>query len=89
MVPPEGGTTHVLHIFHHLGDTFTLGGLSEIIAPGRHGMLVRSRSATDLAEAVIKVTEDLALRNEIIQNARCKARFVPNGKSEHQRWRQA
>ena len=53
-----------------------VGGLNEIIDHGRHGMLVSSRSAKDLAEAVVKITEDLVLRNEIIQNARCRVRCL-------------
>ena len=49
-----------------------VGGLSEIIESGRSGLLLDGRSADNLARAVIRVTEDVALRERIVENARAR-----------------
>jgi glycosyltransferase involved in cell wall biosynthesis len=48
----------------------SVGGLSEIIENGESGLLVGSRSADDLARAVTQLTDDPALRERIVENAR-------------------
>jgi glycosyltransferase involved in cell wall biosynthesis len=47
-----------------------VGGLSEIIENEKSGLLINSRSADDLALAVMRLTDDLALRESIVDNAR-------------------
>jgi glycosyltransferase involved in cell wall biosynthesis len=47
-----------------------VGGLSEIVESEQSGLLVNSRSADELARAVVRLTEDMALRERIIRNAR-------------------
>lgn len=49
-----------------------VGGLNEIIEDERSGLLVDSRSATDLAHAVMRISEDNTLRRRIIDNARTR-----------------
>jgi len=49
-----------------------VGGLGEIIESGSSGLLVDSRSPDDLARAVVRVIEDVALRERIIKNARAR-----------------
>jgi|SRR5215217_103500 len=51
-----------------------VGGLNEIIEDGRSGLLVDGRSAQDLARAVVRVTEESALRERIIENGRDRVR---------------
>ena len=48
----------------------SVGGLSEIIENERSGLLINSRSADDLAQAVMRLTDDLALRESIVDAAR-------------------
>ena len=49
-----------------------VGGLGEIIESGRSGLLVDGRSADDLARAIVQVTQDVALRERIVENARAR-----------------
>jgi glycosyltransferase involved in cell wall biosynthesis len=49
-----------------------VGGLGEIIESGRCGLLVDGRSADDLAQAIVRVTEDASLRERVIKNARAR-----------------
>jgi glycosyltransferase involved in cell wall biosynthesis len=49
-----------------------VGGLNEIIEDEKSGLLVDSRSATDLAHAVMRISEDNTLRRRIIDNARTR-----------------
>jgi glycosyltransferase involved in cell wall biosynthesis len=53
-----------------------VGGLAEIIENGRSGLLVDGRSADDLARAIMQLTEDAALRDRIIRNARSRAQTL-------------
>jgi glycosyltransferase involved in cell wall biosynthesis len=53
-----------------------VGGVSEIIEHGMHGMLVQSRSASALAQAVRTVTEEWAVREPIIQQARARVQSL-------------
>jgi len=53
-----------------------VGGLGEIVENGRSGLLVESRSAEDLARAVVRVTEESALRKQIIENGRDRVRAL-------------
>ena len=51
-----------------------VGGLGEIIEDNRSGILVQSRSADDLADAVRRLTEDLRLRQQVIEGGRARVR---------------
>ena len=53
-----------------------VGGLSEIIEDGRHGRLLQSRSAADLAQAVRTVTAEHTVRERIIQQARTRVQTL-------------
>ncbi len=53
-----------------------VGGLSEIIEDGRHGRLLQSRSAADLAQAVRSVTAEHTVRERIIQQARTRVQTL-------------
>ncbi len=60
-----------------------VGGLDEIIENGRSGLLVDGRSVGEMVRAVEQATEDLALRNRIVENARLRVRDIF---SEEQMW---
>ena len=47
-----------------------VGGLSEIVESEQSGLLVNGRSADELARAVVRLTEDTALRERVVRNAR-------------------
>lgn len=51
-----------------------VGGISEAIENGRSGILIRSRSAQHLADAVKRVTEDETLRGSLVGEARDRVR---------------
>ena len=50
-----------------------VGGLSELVADGKDGILVPSRSPKELAAAIVRLMDDAALRKELSENARRKA----------------
>jgi glycosyltransferase involved in cell wall biosynthesis len=47
-----------------------VGAISEIIENEKSGLLINNRSADDLARAVVRLTDDLALRQSIVDAAR-------------------
>jgi len=51
-----------------------VGGLGEIIEDNRSGILVQSRSADGLADAVRRLSEDLRLRQQVIEGGRARVR---------------
>jgi len=51
-----------------------VGGLGEIIEDGRSGLLVSSRSADELARAVVRLSEDAVLRERVISGGRARVR---------------
>lgn len=50
-----------------------IGGLNEVIETGRSGLLVDSRAPDQFARAVVQVTEDVELRQRIIESGRARA----------------
>lgn len=53
-----------------------VGGLAEVVESDDYGLLIEGRSADNLAAAVVRVTEDSALRDRIIRNARSRVRTL-------------
>lgn len=53
-----------------------VGALDEIIENEKNGLLVDGRSPDDIARAVRRVTEDAALRERIVKNARDRVRSM-------------
>lgn len=53
-----------------------VGALREIIVDEESGLLVDSRSPDDIARAVRRVTEDTALRERLVKNARDRVRSM-------------
>lgn len=51
-----------------------VGGLGEVIENGKSGLLVDNRSADELAQAVVRLTEDTALRERIVEEGRNRVR---------------
>jgi len=51
-----------------------VGGVGEVIENGKSGLLVDKRSADRLAHAVIRLTEDAALRQRIVEEGRNRVR---------------
>jgi glycosyltransferase involved in cell wall biosynthesis len=51
-----------------------VGGISEIIESGKSGLLVDNRSADELARAVVRLAEDVALRECIVKEGRNRVR---------------
>lgn len=56
-----------------------VGALGEVIESGKSGLLVDGRSADDLARAVKLLTENAALRERIVTNARSRVRALFSG----------
>ena len=54
----------------------SVGGLKEIVEDGESGLLVESRSPSEIAEAVIKLSEETLLRKRIIEGALLRAQKV-------------
>ena len=51
-----------------------VGGIGEVIENGKSGLLVDNRSADGLARAVVRLTEDAALRERMVEKGRNRVR---------------
>ena len=51
-----------------------VGGLGEIIENGKSGILVNVRSGADLAQEVVRLDEDAALRARVVEESRNRVR---------------
>ncbi|MBN2021530.1 MAG: glycosyltransferase [Pirellulales bacterium] len=61
----------------------SVGGLSEMIEPGETGLLASSGNDEALAEAILRLADDAALRETIRRQARAKAEAVFSERAMH------